>query len=129
MLFPTLAFLGFFLVVAALSAALDRHFTAKKLMLTVASPIEDRTHIAVRGYGIQRKIEKARSERRRRLPGTPVTIVVGYPDAVPADAVERPVLLFVKEAQEQRALNDPKLIRGPGFSNLQRIHARDASNC
>src|SRR5262249_37298567 len=46
------------------------------LMLTVASPIEDRTHIAVRGYGIQRKIEKARSERRRRLPGTPVTIVV-----------------------------------------------------
>src|SRR6201981_1502113 len=67
------------------------------LMLTVASPIEDRTHIAVRGYGIPRKIEKARSERRRRLPGTPVTIVVGYPDAVPADAVERPVLLFVKE--------------------------------
>ena len=85
------------------------------LMLTVASPIEDRTHIAVRGYGIQRKIEKARSERRRRLPGTPVTIVVGYPDAVPADAVERPVLLFVKEAQEQHTLNDPKLIRGPGF--------------
>jgi alginate O-acetyltransferase complex protein AlgI len=37
MLFPTLAFLGFFLVVAALSAALDGHFLAKKLMLTVAS--------------------------------------------------------------------------------------------
>jgi D-alanyl-lipoteichoic acid acyltransferase DltB (MBOAT superfamily) len=37
MLFPTLAFLGFFLVVAALSAALDKHFLAKKLMLTVAS--------------------------------------------------------------------------------------------
>ena len=85
------------------------------LMLTVASPIEDRTHIAVRGYGIQRKIEKTRSERRGKLPGTPVTIVVGYPDAVPADAVERPVLLFVKEAQEQHALNDPKMIRGPGF--------------
>src|ERR1700761_424896 len=37
MLFPTLAFLGFFLVVAALSAALDKHFQAKKLMLTIAS--------------------------------------------------------------------------------------------
>jgi D-alanyl-lipoteichoic acid acyltransferase DltB (MBOAT superfamily) len=37
MLFPTLAFLGFFLVVAALSAVLDKHFQAKKLMLTVAS--------------------------------------------------------------------------------------------
>jgi len=37
MLFPTLAFLGFFLVVAALSAALDKHFLAKKLMLTIAS--------------------------------------------------------------------------------------------
>jgi hypothetical protein len=85
------------------------------LMLTVASPVEDRTHIAVRGYGIQRKIEKARSERRGKLPGTAVTIVVGYPDAVPADAVERPVLLFVKEAQYKHVLVDPKLIRGPGF--------------
>jgi len=37
MLFPTLAFLGFFLVVAALSAALDKHFLVKKLMLTIAS--------------------------------------------------------------------------------------------
>jgi len=37
MLFPTLAFLGFFLVVAAGSAALDKHFQAKKVMLTVAS--------------------------------------------------------------------------------------------
>jgi D-alanyl-lipoteichoic acid acyltransferase DltB (MBOAT superfamily) len=37
MLFPTLAFLGFFLVVAGLSAALDRNFPARKLMLTVAS--------------------------------------------------------------------------------------------
>ncbi|HWD57251.1 MAG TPA: MBOAT family protein [Stellaceae bacterium] len=37
MLFPTLDFLLFFLVVAALLAALEGHFTAKKAMLVVAS--------------------------------------------------------------------------------------------
>jgi D-alanyl-lipoteichoic acid acyltransferase DltB (MBOAT superfamily) len=37
MLFPTLEFLIFFLVVAALSAALERSFVSRKLMLTVAS--------------------------------------------------------------------------------------------
>ncbi|HTQ33378.1 MAG TPA: MBOAT family protein [Stellaceae bacterium] len=37
MLFPTLNFLLFFLVVAALMASLDRHFTQKKAMLVVAS--------------------------------------------------------------------------------------------
>src|SRR6201996_4054653 len=37
MFFPSFRFLWLFLVVAALSAALDKHFQAKKLMLTVAS--------------------------------------------------------------------------------------------
>jgi alginate O-acetyltransferase complex protein AlgI len=37
MLFPTLDFLLFFLLVAALMALLDRHFTQKKAMLVIAS--------------------------------------------------------------------------------------------
>ncbi len=37
MLFPTSAFLIFFLVVAAAMAALDTRFTAKKAVLVVAS--------------------------------------------------------------------------------------------
>jgi multidrug efflux pump subunit AcrB len=84
------------------------------LMLTVASPIEDRTRIAVRAQAIQHMIEKARALRRGKA-GTPVTVVVCYPAAVPADSVERPVTVFLQAAAAQRILKEPQIIRGPGF--------------
>lgn len=86
------------------------------LMLTVASPLEDPTAIAVRARAIEAALMKVRSQRRGKSREIPVSIVDCYPYSVPRDAIERTVRLFVQVAQAQHVINDTRVIRGPGFA-------------
>ena len=85
------------------------------LMLTVASPLEDATAISVRARAVELAIEKARSQRPSKFSGTPVSIVVCFPESVPADAAERVIRLFVQEAEASQLLSKMELLQGPGF--------------
>ena len=85
------------------------------LMLTVASPLEDATAISVHARAVELAIEKARSQRPSKFSGTPVSIVVCFPESVPADAAERVIRLFVQEAEASQLLSKMELLQGPGF--------------
>jgi multidrug efflux pump subunit AcrB len=85
------------------------------LMLTVASPIEGPTAIAVRANAIKTLIRKVRADTHRRRAGVPVTIVYCYPQSVPQDAVERVLRSFVQEAEQHEILSGMELFHGPGF--------------
>src|SRR5580700_8341072 len=86
------------------------------LMLTVASPLEDPTAIAVRGYAIETVLERVRKERRGKASGVPVSLVYCYPLTVPQEAVERNVRVFVQSTEVQGVLSQAKLVNGPGFA-------------
>ena len=85
------------------------------LMLTVASPLEDQTAIAVRSHAIEQVLAKVRATRRAKSGMSPVTIVYCFPEAVPEEAVERTLHLFTQAAEADHLLSDTKLIGGPGF--------------
>src|SRR5580692_2767514 len=86
------------------------------LMLTVASPLEDPTAIAVRGYAIETVLERVHKERRGKASGVPVSLVYCYPLTVPQEAVERNVRVFVQSTEVQGVLSQAKLVNGPGFA-------------
>src|ERR1700723_2877821 len=69
------------------------------LMLTVASPLEDQTAIAVRGDAIETVLERVRKERRGKASGVPVSLVYCYPLTVSQEAVERNVRVFVQSTE------------------------------
>jgi multidrug efflux pump subunit AcrB len=85
------------------------------LMLTVASPIEGPTAIAVRANAIKSLIRKVRADSRRKPTGAAVTIVYCYPQSVPEGAVERSLRSFVQEAEQHEILSGMELFHGPGF--------------
>ena len=85
------------------------------LMLTVASPLEDPTAIAVRGYAIEAVLERVRKARHGKASGAPVSLAYCYPLTVPQEAVERNVRVFVQSTEVQGVLSQAKLVNGPGF--------------
>jgi multidrug efflux pump subunit AcrB len=85
------------------------------LMLTVASPIEGPTAIAVRANAIKSLIRKVRADSHRRPTGVAVTIVYCYPQSVPEDPVERGLRSFVQEAEQHEILSGMEMFHGPGF--------------
>jgi len=85
------------------------------LMLTVASPIEDPTAIAVRANAIKSLIRKVRADIHRKPTGAAVTIVYCYPQSVPEDPVERGLRAFVQEAEQHEILSGMEMFHGPGF--------------
>ena len=86
------------------------------LMLTVASPLEDPTAIAVRGYAIEAVLQRVRKVRREKASGTPVSLVYCYPLTVPQEAVQRNVRVFVQSTEAQGVLSQARLVNGPGFA-------------
>src|SRR5579863_6804715 len=64
------------------------------LMLTVASPLEDRVAIAVRARAIELILAKVRAQRHGKGRGQAVSVVYSFPQAVAADAVQRNLMLF-----------------------------------
>ena len=85
------------------------------LMLTVASPLEDATAISVRARAIEIGIRKARSERKGKFAGTPVSIVDCFPQSVPVDSVSRVLRMFVQDAEARNLLSKAEIISGPGY--------------
>src|ERR1700749_714350 len=86
------------------------------LMLTVASPLEDPTAIAVRGYAIEAGLQRVRKERRGKASGVPVSLVYCYPLTVPQEAVQRNVRVFIQSAEARGILNQARFVNGPGFA-------------
>jgi len=96
------------------------------LMLTVASPLEDPTAIAVRANGIEASMERVRAERRAvRGPGSPATIVYCFPPSVATGEVMRLFVLFLQQAEAGGYLRDPRIIQGPGFVGADVITTKD----
>jgi multidrug efflux pump subunit AcrB len=85
------------------------------LMLTVASPLEDTTAIAVRARAVEVTIEKARSKRKGKFRGVPASIVVCFPESVPVESITRPLRLFVEYAEAKDLIWDTEFLTGPGF--------------
>ena len=86
------------------------------LMLTVASPLEDPTAIAVRGYAIEAVLARVRKERREKASGVPVSLVYCYPLTVSQEAVQRNVRVFVQSTEVQGRLSQARFVSGPGFA-------------
>jgi multidrug efflux pump subunit AcrB len=85
------------------------------LMLTVASPLENLTTIAVRARAIEIAIAKVRGQRKGKPAGTPVSVVTCFPESVPVESVGRAMRFFVQYAEEQGLLSKMELFDGPGF--------------
>lgn len=96
------------------------------LMLTVASPLEDPTAIAVRANAIGDAIERVRAERPRlRGPGSPATIVYCFPPSIATGEVMRLFVLFLQQAEVGGYLRDPRVIQGPGFIGADVLTTKD----
>ncbi len=95
------------------------------LMLTVASPLEDQTAIAVRSHAIEQVLTKVRASRHARSGMSPVTIVYCFPEAVPEETVERTLRLFTQAAESQSPLVRCKIDRRPRFCIGGRIHRQE----
>ena len=85
------------------------------LMLTVASPLEDKSAIEVRAHAVELTLRKDRATRKLKGPGTPVSIVVCFPPATPTDQVTRAVRMFVQSAEASGLLSQTVVIAGPEF--------------
>jgi hypothetical protein len=85
------------------------------LMLTVASPLEDTSTIAVRTHAISEALIAERKRRKTKSRGDEVSIVYCFPEAVPEDSIGRGFQLFLQYAEEQGVLRKPDLFHGPGF--------------
>jgi multidrug efflux pump subunit AcrB len=85
------------------------------LMLTVASPLEDASTIAVRAHAVEIALTKARAQKRSKTSGQPVSIVVCFPESTPADTVERTIRGFVQFAEAKQVLSKTQILHGPGF--------------
>ena len=85
------------------------------LMLTVASPIEDPTLIAVRATAIESKIRDVRVHRHAKSPDQEITIVYCFPQSVPQESVARGLTAFVQDAEGHGILSGMQLFYGAGF--------------
>ncbi len=85
------------------------------LMLTVASPLEDKSTIEVRAHAVELTLRKHRAARTLKGPGAPVSIVVCFPAATPTDQVTRAVRMFVQSAEAAGVLSQTEIIAGPEF--------------
>ncbi len=88
------------------------------LMLTVASPLEEPTKIAVRAHAVETALVAARAKRARApagSSGSAVSIVYCFPQAVPEDSVDRILRIFMQVAEADGVLRKPQIVRGPGF--------------
>jgi multidrug efflux pump subunit AcrB len=98
------------------------------LMLTVASPLEAPTVIAVRAHAIEARLTALRAKRHDAKTGTPVTIVYCFPELVPAEIVERTLRLFVESAEAEHLLRSTRITSGAGYVLADAItHKEDAA--
>jgi len=93
------------------------------LMLTVASPPCSALEIEARAAPISRKIEKARSIRKK--PGAAFSVVYCYPQSVNRQFMKEVAGRGVVYAKEKGIARDIKIIEGEGFIALDFISSLD----
>jgi multidrug efflux pump subunit AcrB len=86
------------------------------LMLTVASPLEAPTVIAVRAHAIEVRLAALRAQRHDAGQGTPITIVYCFPESVPDEEVERTLRLFAHSAENDHILRKTRIVSGAGYA-------------
>src|SRR5882757_5268407 len=99
------------------------------LMLTIASPKADAVEIDIRARGIQSAIQTARTTKKSKEQGAPVTIVYSFPQSLSlSKTIQDAGQLFEQEAEQAGILRAPQLIQGSGFIALDGVSsANDAS--
>src|ERR1700722_4561805 len=84
------------------------------LMLTVASPLEDASTIAVRAHAVELVLTRARAQRRLKG-GNPVSVVFCFPDSEPEEAGKRNIREFLQFAEAKEVFSRTEILHGPGF--------------
>jgi multidrug efflux pump subunit AcrB len=95
------------------------------LMLTVASPKIGDVEISLRAQAVERAIESARSQIPANGVTERMTIVYWFPPAVEQDLAKRRFEAFVRLAQNEGVIRDPRLIEGSGFLGVDGISDYD----
>src|SRR5216683_2141397 len=92
------------------------------LMLTIASPKADSVEIEIRARGIQSAIQVARSAKKFKRQGEPVTIVYSFPQSLSSNkTILDAGQLFEQQAERAGIIRAPQLIQGNGFIALDGV--------
>lgn len=95
------------------------------LMLTVASPKIGEVEISLRAKAVQRALEQARAPLYTNGTNERMAIIYWFPPSVEQDLAKRRFEAFVRLAQSEGVLRDPRLIEGSGFLGIDGISEYD----
>lgn len=96
------------------------------LMLTIASPKADSVEIDIRARGIQTAIQAARSAKKYKEQGTPVSIVYSFPQSLSSNkTILDAAQLFELQAEQVGIIKAPQLIQGSGFIAVDGVSTAD----
>src|SRR5574341_2248025 len=85
------------------------------LMLTVASPKIGEVEISLRAQAVQRAIEATRAQITSNGVAERMAIIYWFPPSVERDLAKRRFEAFVRLAQNEGVIHDPRIIEGSGF--------------
>lgn len=94
------------------------------LMLTVASPKIGEVEVSLRAQAVQRAIEATRAQITSNGVER-MAIVYWFPPAVEQELAKRRFEAFVRLAQNEGVIHDPRLIEGSGFLGVDGISDYD----
>jgi multidrug efflux pump subunit AcrB len=99
------------------------------LMLTIASPKADAVEIDIRSRAIKSAIQTARTAKKSKEQGAPVTIVYSFPQSLSlSKTIQDAGQLFEQQAEQAGIMKASQLIQGSGFIALDGVStANDAS--
>ncbi len=99
------------------------------LMLTIASPKAGAVEIDIRSRTIESAIQAARTAKKSKEQGAPVTIVYSFPQSLSLNkTIQDAGELFEQRAEQAGIMKASQLIRGSGFIALDGVStANDAS--
>lgn len=97
------------------------------LMLTVASPKIGEVEISLRAKAVQRALEQSRrgGTLYTNVANERMAIIYWFPPSVEQDLAKRRFEAFVRLAQNEGVLRDPRLIEGSGFLGVDGISDYD----
>jgi len=99
------------------------------LMLTIASPKADAVEIDIRSRAIESAIQTARTVKKSKEKGAPVTIVYSFPQSLSLNkTIQDAGRLFEQQAEQSGIMRASQLIQGSGFIAVDGVSAaNDAS--
>jgi len=88
------------------------------LMLTVASPPASDIDVALRARSVKKAIEQVRAALPKNAPQPRVSVVVSFPQSIPADEVRKSFEWVAQLGVNAGVLQDPNVFQGPGFVGI-----------